>query len=1191
MQAFSPRAVLLGGGVQVRPLDGSRRLGPPAAVSGHEPSLQLQLAFQNIAGLTSKSDEAVTFMSRSGSLIYGLCETKLRESFLPSGIESLSHRWIGTAPSPANKSASGGLGFLIHESIASLTHEIASTSDQLWIHLRDNHAQVAICLVYRNPSMNAADTADFFSRLHDSTQKERLRCDAVVIGGDFNARSGRTKDKTVTSAGRAFLDFTEANDLELLNVSTEEAMDFTRVGSNQGVPVYSTLDYIVATQGFASYFKVHRDGPDSDHRPISAKIPWSGRGAASPPRQVSQQWRWDLENLDREQFQNALEHSIPKSPDHPSVPSETSELLRYTKDKLMATAKRVVSKKFLKPTAAAVPIISAFHPLAVDRRLARMRYEKALDDHEPDEVTEGLCEALREARRRFRNEVARRKQAGRMRLASKLCHFSADPSRFWSTWRAHVSHGASAGLSVLKGGSELLIRGDDAIASEAARQIEALQFPVPVTAAVTAERVRRLSTVQTEHPILDRPISSDEIAQAVTKLKPRKATGLDSLPAEFMVATSNFLGLLARLFSLILSTSQWPSEWSEGVITLIHKSGPKELLANYRQITVLPSMAKLFEMVLYRRLESWLEGRGLLREEQGGFRPDRRCQDQSLVLHETLYVRRERKESTFVAFIDVKAAYDAVSRDHLWLAVWQLGIFGRCWTLLRAMYDNVKRYVRVGSCLSPAFTVTRGVAQGSVLSPILYAIFSNGLLSGLASQPEQVLMGRRAISSLAYADDLAPIAAGPGGLQSKLDCISAHAAEMGYEHNNKKSAVMVMGSPLRWSSDTWSLGGRPLPLVTLYKYLGLEEQSSGSWCSVIDRLLAKAKGVAAKLRGAGCVAAVMSPRHARLLFYALARPHLEFGCEIWTPSRHQEAQLERVQLLFARKALGLPSRCNSVCVLAEFGVLPSFARRDLLRLYYWHHLVETDAARLLCAVWRDSATRVDDGGSLDSILVGYRTILTRYGLETHWLERSVSPDWLSRVRRLVSARVLEDRRVASVTSTSVATYFHLAPSLGIPVWAGDTSNPLGLWVKRRLRTSCLPLLSTLGRWAKPVWHASLTTCLMCGSEPEDAAHFILRCASLAQIVEERDSQLELALSSSDDGRVALSFIRTSPPTLMMDVLLGFNPSKWPVDVIWSIHRVARNSLAAAWRRRSALCGGLPSLSPEGGRKILPPNKS
>ena len=119
-----------------------------------------------------------------------------------------------------------------------------------------------------------------------------------------------------------------------------------------------------------------------------------------------------------------------------------------------------------------------------------------------------------------------------------------------------------------------------------------------------------------------------------------------------------------------------PEQWLEGIIFPIYKQGDKRDPYNYRGISLLSVVSKIYEMVLYRRLGEWCEKMGVIREEQGGFRAGRGCVDQIFILDTLLNSRGRRR--TYCCFIDIKKAYDTVWRKGLWKCLWDKGIRGKC---------------------------------------------------------------------------------------------------------------------------------------------------------------------------------------------------------------------------------------------------------------------------------------------------------------------------------------------------------------------------------------------------------------------------------------------------------------------------------------------------------------------------------
>jgi len=108
-------------------------------------------------------------------------------------------------------------------------------------------------------------------------------------------------------------------------------------------------------------------------------------------------------------------------------------------------------------------------------------------------------------------------------------------------------------------------------------------------------------------------------------------------------------------------------------------------------------------------------------EEQCGFRKGRSTIDQIFTLTEVIKHRRPKK--TFCAFIDIAKAYDTVWRNGLWYKLWNIGIRGKMWRVLKGIYNNVESSVKLGDYWTDFFKITLGLRQGCILSPLLFNIY------------------------------------------------------------------------------------------------------------------------------------------------------------------------------------------------------------------------------------------------------------------------------------------------------------------------------------------------------------------------------------------------------------------------------------------------------------------------------------
>ena len=153
----------------------------------------------------------------------------------------------------------------------------------------------------------------------------------------------------------------------------------------------------------------------------------------------------------------------------------------------------------------------------------------------------------------------------------------------------------------------------------------------------------------------------------------------------------------------------------------------------------------------------------------------------------------EEKKGTALCFLDVRKAYDRVWRAGLFLKLSQLGIGGRFLAMLRVMFRRVSRTILVNDSFTEEFDVHTGVPQGSVLSPLLYAVYVNGLHDALRKHGLGVRIYGRLIPLLLYADDIVLLASNAAELQRMLRVVSDYAYKWRFEVNHGKSGVVASG--------------------------------------------------------------------------------------------------------------------------------------------------------------------------------------------------------------------------------------------------------------------------------------------------------------------------------------------------------------------------------------------------------------
>ena len=126
-------------------------------------------------------------------------------------------------------------------------------------------------------------------------------------------------------------------------------------------------------------------------------------------------------------------------------------------------------------------------------------------------------------------------------------------------------------------------------------------------------------------------------------------------------------------------------KWREGLIVSLFKKGDKEDPGNYRGITLLSVVGKVFCKIVNDRLVQYLDKSSKIHEGQAGFRAGRCCIDNIYTLNELIQGHLKEGKKTFSFFLDIQKAYDSVWRNGLWLKLWNMGVKGKMWRVIKTM--------------------------------------------------------------------------------------------------------------------------------------------------------------------------------------------------------------------------------------------------------------------------------------------------------------------------------------------------------------------------------------------------------------------------------------------------------------------------------------------------------------------------
>ena len=262
--------------------------------------------------------------------------------------------------------------------------------------------------------------------------------------------------------------------------------------------------------------------------------------------------------------------------------------------------------------------------------------------------------------------------------------------------------------------------------------------------------LRRATCPVESHSSFCSPFSAAEFLAAASNLSPSTATGPDKVAYPMLKhLPRSGMDFLLHIFNLSWSSHSFPSIWKTFSIISIHKMGkPLDSPASFRPISLTSCVSKLFERIILSRLVFFLESNSILSPRQAGFRPGRSTLDQILYLSQSIsdgFNKPRPGSRTILSTIDFSKAFDSVWHPALFHKLISAGIppcFAR-WT--QSFLSDRRACVVFQNHKSRSFRVRRGAPQGSVLGPVLFALFINDLPASLPSS----------VSCSLYADDLA----------------------------------------------------------------------------------------------------------------------------------------------------------------------------------------------------------------------------------------------------------------------------------------------------------------------------------------------------------------------------------------------------------------------------------------------------
>jgi len=379
-----------------------------------------------------------------------------------------------------------------------------------------------------------------------------------------------------------------------------------------------------------------------------------------------------------------------------------------------------------------------------------------------------------------------------------------------------------------------------------------------------------------ENSIFFSPTDSHEIYKILGSLKPKTSTGHDKISTKFLKSIDISIAVpLSIIANKSMLEGVVPDAIKTAKVVPIFKAKNKQILNNYRPISLLPSISKILEKIIHKRLYHFLNMNNILYPSQYGFRPKHSTTNAVTEFITNTLNGFEQNKYTLALFLDLSKAFDTIDHTILLNKLNHYGIRGVALNWFRSYLSGREQYVQYKNAQSEKRQISLGVPQGSVLGPLLFIIYTNDLPNYITD-----------VKTILFADDTTIYITSDDinnmydtmnvQLETLTDWFKANKLSLNVNKTNHMFLHHKRNPPT--VNKTVKIDNQIINKIDSVKFLGVHIDHKLQWH---DHIKLCANKIRSGLYALNASKRYMSKANLCTLYFSLVHSHLTFSNLIW----------------------------------------------------------------------------------------------------------------------------------------------------------------------------------------------------------------------------------------------------------------------------------------------------------------------